>query len=146
MGTIGRVIAYQIEAVVPRSADEAFAELLDVGHYHEWVPGVIEAGYRSAGAPRAGHRGYEVRRLYGVRVESSLDLTEIDPPRRLALSFSSGRDVRGHATFTLEPADGGTRVHLAVELTGMALEPLARRLARRLDRKTLERLRQRLGG
>jgi uncharacterized protein YndB with AHSA1/START domain len=143
------VIRYEVETVVPAPPDETFAELLDVASWRQWMPGVLESAYRSAGPPRPGHRGYAVHQRYGLRVERALEVTVLEAPRRLRFAFAAGPQTIGSETFELAPAGTGTRVRLEVETESppeRRLPPLARRLYRRRDRRMLERLRRRLGG
>jgi hypothetical protein len=143
------VIRYEVETVVPAPPDETFAELLDVGSWRQWMPGVLESAYRTAGPPRPGHRGYAVRQLYGLRVELELRLVELERPRWLALAFGSRHGLTGRAAVAVEPAVDSALVRLEVEASSPGaslLDGVAGRVWQRADARALRQLRKRLGG
>ncbi len=144
----GGVLRYSVDELIPASSDEVFAELLDSPSHAQWMPGVVEAGYRTAGPPAVGHKGYEVRSFYGVRVESELVVTELDRPRLIGLTFTSGRRVSGTARFSLASEGERTRIRAHVEVEGVPrlLRTVAARAFERMDRKALRALRARFGG
>jgi carbon monoxide dehydrogenase subunit G len=136
------VLRYSVERAVAAPPEAAFAALVDLRRYAEWVPGVLDAGYDRPGEPRPGATGYEVRRLLGSTVRSTIEITGLERPHRVAMAFASGKRVRGAAVFRCAPDGAGTRVAADVEIAGVPalLRPLARLGFRLLDARTLERL------
>jgi hypothetical protein len=55
-----------------------------------------------------------VRKFLGRKFESTLEVTEYEPPRRFAFKVVSG-PVPFRVEHTFEPADGGTKLSVAGE-------------------------------
>jgi threonine dehydrogenase-like Zn-dependent dehydrogenase len=74
--------------VVERSPDDVFAYLTEPANLPEWQTSVLEA--KSDGPLRAGATLTELRKFLGVRIESTLEVTEYEPNRRFAFRVVSG--------------------------------------------------------
>ena len=139
------MVEYEASVEVERPPDDVFAFIRDFPRMHEWEPSIVEQRVLTEGPIGAGTRGLEVRRMLGRRVESSWELIEYEPPRRLTMTFASGK-VTGVGRFTLEPVEGGTRVRVGVEACGgrllTLLQPIAARAFRRMDERTLRHLKE----
>lgn len=100
--------------VVARPIEEVFDYLVDVANLPAWQTSVVSAELDGEGPPGAGARFRETRTFMGRRLESVVEVTEWERPRRFCLRTVSGPlpyDVR----HTLEPGDGGTRIRFELE-------------------------------
>jgi carbon monoxide dehydrogenase subunit G len=130
---------------IGRTPAEVFAYLTDVANLAEWQSGVHDAEIAGSGEPHAGARIVEWRHMLGRELETTLEITEYEPPRLFSL-----RALDGPVPFTvrheLEPAGAGTRLTVSGEadaalLRGFAAGIVARR-AEKQFRKDFERLKR----
>ena len=82
----------------------------------------------------------------GRHFDWTVEVTEFDPPRRMVSRSVEGK-LDFAVTFTLEPADGGTRVTQRIDaasglggIFGKLADPLAERAQGRTVRANLETL------
>lgn len=122
--------------VIDRPIEEVWSHVSDPRNELEYSHGAVEREVVTEGPIGKGTRVRGVDRFLGRRIEAEYEVTEIDPPTRLA-----SRTVRGpfDARFTmmLETADGGTRVTAVGESPGLkgffgkVADPVAVRIFRR---------------
>jgi uncharacterized membrane protein len=122
--------------VVERPLDEVFAFVTDLANLPAWQPEVVEI--RCDGPIEIGARFTEVRTFLGKRFESTLEVTELDPPSRFAMRVVRGPVPIG-VRHTFEPEGSVTRVRIHGEgdekrLRGLAAALVGRQAARRLER------------
>ena len=135
-------------AVIGAPPADVFAYLSDLDHLAEWQSGVESAHRTSDGEMRVGATAVVTRQLMGQQLEAPLTVTELDPPRRLAIG-SEVSGVKAHATLDLEPAIDGAATDLtfAMEIRGSVLtafmEPMIASVAGGDIDASLERLRER---
>lgn len=98
---------------------------------------------------RGGTRVTQTRRVGAGTRSFTLEVTQHDPPNRLAFRGIDG-PIRPRGTITLEPLDGGQRTRYSARLDfegqglGLLLAPLVRRDARRQLPESLRRLKEKL--
>jgi uncharacterized protein YndB with AHSA1/START domain len=92
---------------IDRRPAEVFDYLTDPARVPEWQASALEARWEGEKAP--GARVKEIRRFLGRRMESEVEVTEYDPPRRFALKTIKG-PFPFLADHVLEPRDDGTRL------------------------------------
>jgi uncharacterized membrane protein len=135
------MVEYEASVEVARPVADVFAFVADFERMPRWAPGIVAAGLVEGSQLGRGARGYEVRRFFGRRVESTWELTAWEPPRTFTMAFAS-KSVRGDGRFRFEPlGQGGTRV--VVEVTA-AVPGVLRRLFEREDAKILAALKREL--
>jgi carbon monoxide dehydrogenase subunit G len=100
--------------VVERSPADVFAYLTNPENLPEWQAGVIEGRKDSPGPTAQGTSLTEVRTFLGRRMESKLEVTEYEQDRLFTIKVVSG-PVPFQVRHRLEPADGGTRIHVSGE-------------------------------
>jgi uncharacterized protein YndB with AHSA1/START domain len=139
------VARFEQEVVIARSPADVFGYLTDLANLPEWQGSVVEIRRDDDGPLRAGAGFTEVRRVAGRRLESTIEVTTLEPERELTLRAVSG-PVPGMVRHLLEPAGDGTRLRLVGELEGGGLRglagPLLERAARREAAHDLRRLKQ----
>src|SRR2546423_15671244 len=134
----------EFSIAVRRPVEEVFAYLTDPANLPEWQSSAIEGRMEAAGPMAKGARFVEARKFMGRRFESTLEVTEYDPPRRFAFRVVSG-PVPFRADHPLEPSDGGTQLSVVGEGESggffKAAEPPVIRTARRQTKTDFEALR-----
>ena len=131
--------------VISRPPQEVFEFLANFENLSAFDAFVTASGQVGDGPPGLGTRGRGTTRFMGQQFDWMVEFTEFEPPRRMvSRSVEGKRDVT--ATFTLEPADGGTRVTERIEtgamggLLGRLPDPLVNRLLGRSLRGNLKTL------
>ncbi len=134
---------------VARSAEEAFAYVIDPSTMPEWQQGVVR-GHMDGATTRVGSKCTTIRRIGGREREVVTEVTEYDPPRRWADRGISG-PIRAIVAVTVEPLAERSRSKVTIELDfaghgiGKLLVPLiVRRQAASEMPENMRRLKQRL--
>jgi uncharacterized protein YndB with AHSA1/START domain len=107
------VIKINLSVVIHRPVEEVFAYSNDISHWAEWNPGLIEAS-ASEGPLQAGTRIREVFKFLGRRIESTFELVEYAPNRKVTYRTVAG-PIPMTGTQTYEPVDGGTKLTVSGE-------------------------------
>jgi len=119
--------------MVSRPPAEVFAVLADPAAAARWQQGVDGVRMVTGGPPGPGSRMSGTREYAGLRLGFTTEITEWDPPRRLAFR-SVGAPVRVDGSQALEAVPGGTRVTATLDLRvgGLGLLRLTDRVADRV--------------
>jgi uncharacterized protein YndB with AHSA1/START domain len=135
---------------ISRSPEEVFAYVTDPSRLPEWQGGVVRAERLGGGPVAVGTRAIVTRRIGRREQRMTVEIMELDPPRRFAIRSLDG-PVRGENRGTIEPLDHGRRSRVRYELDlrghgfGKLLVPLvAQRQAQRGTPRNLEKLKARL--
>ena len=121
--------------------------LTDLDRVGEWVPDLVGVERLEGTGYAEGTAWMETRRLFGREVTEHVEVAELDPPGRLVLAVdgSKGTSRRGEYrfTWTLTEEDGGTRVALRGEGSGLGTlgRVIGRFLAQPFERAAREDLR-----
>ena len=139
------LVRAELTIEVARTPEDVFAYLTDVSNLPAWQSGVHTAQIEDAGAPRLGARIRESRHMLGRELNTTLEITEYDPPRVFSLRALAS-PVPFVVRHELEPHDGGTRLTVsgvgdAGLLPGFAAGIMARR-AEKQFRKDFERMKK----
>ena len=94
---------------VPGRPEEVFAYLADVPRHAEWSPTPLRIEPQTEGPPRVGSRFRGVGQTRGKDVSSTVEITELDPPRRLSFVATSPSTTFRHE-ITVTPDAEGSRV------------------------------------
>lgn len=134
---------------IERSPADVFAYLDQLDRHGEWQPAIQDVSAISAGPTGVGTRATEKRKVPGGVRAMTYEITEHDPPRRVAFRGLDG-PIRPVGTVTIEPLDGGSRSRLRLEFNlegyglGRLIAPLARLDAKRHIAADQRRLKERL--
>ncbi|MGE5131992.1 MAG: SRPBCC family protein [Gemmatimonadota bacterium] len=135
---------------VTRPPEVVFAFVTDPTRLREWQDGVVSARMEGGGPPAAGSRFTTTTRIGGAEQISTLEITELSPPRVWSVRGVDG-PVRVKVTVTVEPLPGGqgSRVTVALDFDGHGpgrlLVPLVvRPQAARQAPHSCQRLKERL--
>jgi ribosome-associated toxin RatA of RatAB toxin-antitoxin module len=132
---------------IARSPQEVFAYVDDVARHTEWQSGLQKVEILSGSG--VGLRAKETRRVPGRSLTYTYEVTEHDPPTRMAFRVLDGA-VRALGGMTVTPLEGGARskVDFALDFEGHGFGKVLLGLVRRDARKTvpedLARLKSRL--
>ena len=135
----------EVTVAIKRPAADVFACLIDIDRGTEWQAELVEAKQTSSGPFGVGTTIQEVRRFIGRQIESTVQITEFEPGRKMSFESTSGPiPIRGN--HTLEPVDGGTSLNLAIEaeLTGVLkmAEPMVVNTAKKQITADLAKLKE----
>jgi carbon monoxide dehydrogenase subunit G len=132
---------------IARSPEDVFAYLTDVSKLTEWQSSLVSAS--ADGELRVGMHIRERRTFMGREVETELEVTVYEPPRRFDLR-SRGGPVSFDIRHVLEPAGDGTRLNAEVDFKlGAMIRIAARPLLKPAEREfhdDFERLKRTLEG
>jgi uncharacterized protein YndB with AHSA1/START domain len=135
---------------IARRPEEVFAYLDQVDRHPEWQENLVSAEEQTEGPPGVGTRVVQVRRVPGGPRSFTLEVSEHDPPRKLAFRGLDG-PVRPVGSVTVEPVGDGSRSRVIQQLDlrghgvlGKLIAPLARRDAAKQLPKNQARLKEML--
>ena len=140
-------IVHSVE--IARSPEDVFAYLDDLERHAEWQSDVVSSKRETDGPTGVGTRATDVRRVPGRTQSVTYEITEHDPPRKVAFRGVNG-PVRPVGTVTVEPVgEGGSKLTIELDLQGNGLlgaifAPLARSQARKQLPKNQGQLKERL--
>lgn len=135
---------------VGRPPRDVFAYVTDPARLPEWQSSVAHAEMRGDSPPTAPSRFTTTTRIGGAEQVSTLEITDITPPRTWAVRGVDG-PVRVMANVTVEPLDDSARSRVTISLdfeghgAGKMLVPLVvRPQAAREAPRSCQRLKERL--
>ena len=124
---------------INRPSGEVFAYVAQLDRHGEWQEDVVSARMEPAGTARVGTRNIEVRRVPGGPREIISEVTECDPPRRIA-ARGLGGPIRAQVALNVEPlGDARARVTMEVELLGYGIGRIFVIFARRHAKQQVPR-------
>jgi uncharacterized protein YndB with AHSA1/START domain len=130
---------------IARPPADVFAWLTEPERVSRWQDTLAELRQISEGSVGEGTRLLEIRTYLGKRIESEVEVTAYEPERQFDLRTVSG-PLPFHVSHTLEPTDGGTRLHArgVAEPGGLfrIADALVARQAKRQFRADFERLKE----
>ncbi len=106
---------FETSVVIDRPVSDVFAFTADPANYPIWQPTSAVSELTSDGPPGIGSTGRNVTKLFGRTIESEWIAREYEPDRRISIETTSG-PAHWTATWTCEPANGGTRFTWTVDL------------------------------
>jgi uncharacterized protein YndB with AHSA1/START domain len=140
-------IVHSVE--IARSPADVFAYLDDLERHGEWQSQIVSSKRETDGPTGVGTRATDVRRVPGRTQSVTYEITEHDPPRKVAFRGVTG-PVRPVGTVTVEASgEGRSKVTIELDLQGNGLfgaivAPLARRQAQKQVPEDQRQLKERL--
>ena len=136
---MGRV---DLSITIARPVEDVFAVLTDPTQSRRWSANAIEGEVITHGPPGGGSRRRAVAKgPFGGTMENVMEVTELEPNRKVALKLISAPwGGTGRTWYTFAPVEGGTRVDWTWEMEpGGLWKPLGSRpfmamFGRRLQR------------
>jgi len=143
-------IASSIE--IARPPEEVFAYITDPSRLAEWQQSLVSADSEGDRPLASGTRVNTIRRVGRGERTMTMEVTSMNPPSSWAIRGVDG-PVRMSVNGTIEPADGGARSRVEIELDlkghgiGKLLVPLVvRRQVAKEHPENLRNLKQQLEG
>jgi uncharacterized protein YndB with AHSA1/START domain len=134
--------------VINRSPADVFAFVADGARAREWRPGVLDVEHASGEGSGAVYR-QGVKGPGGRRVAADYQVTDYEPPRRLAFKAIAG-PVRPTGEYRLDPSGEGTTLSFSLDARLNAIQNLlmGRMVQRSMDAEmaALDRLKAVLEG
>jgi uncharacterized protein YndB with AHSA1/START domain len=136
---------------ISKSPEEVFAYVTQPSNLPKWQASAV--GVKHDGTQvHKGSRVVVTRQAGPRKMDMTVEIAELDPPRRWAIRGVDG-PVRGNAIGTIEPLDNGQRSRVTINLDfdgrgiGKVLVPLVvKRQAAREMPENMQRLKQQLEG
>lgn len=120
------MIRYSSDVTIARPPREVLEALLDAKTYERWTE-MTDTRFDTTGRPTVGTRGSFRMPGGPLKGEYSMEITELEPERRLVVVVESPK-MRWKAVSTLAPEGAGTRMTYAgeISLKGLlrTMEPL----------------------
>ncbi len=122
---------------IDRPSDEVFAFISNFENNPKWQSGQLEARFSSEGPLRVGSTYDQVAKFLGRRIESSFEVLEYEPNRKIKASSTSGPFP---ITFTrmVEPREGGAKVTAIIEGNASGFFKLAEPLLSRMVQRSVD--------
>lgn len=96
-----------------RPIGEVFASLSDWTNSEKWISGTQSLTKTSDGPIGVGTTWHGTGKVMGRAFDSNMTMTEFEPDQKFA--WTADKPFKIAATFTLQSADGGTRVDQAID-------------------------------
>jgi len=129
------MIKHSIE--INRPAEEVFAYLDQVDRHNEWQGSLASTTVETDGPTRVGTRVVERRKIPGGTRDFPYEITEHDPPRKVAFRGTAG-PVRPVGTYTVDPTGASSScMTVELDLKGHGIGKLFSILARRQAAKQM---------
>lgn len=143
------MIRYDNTIAIARPPAEVFDLIVDVPRAYEWTD-MTDGRWISDPPIEVGARAEAKLTLGPVRPVIRWDVTRLEPPRVVSFRTPPGGPLDWDATYVLEEADGGTRVHATGEVKPRGwlrlLTPLIRMELPKGEARELARLKGLLEG
>ena len=127
----------EVTTTIKRPIEDVFGALTRIENQPQWSSATLEAAQTSSGPVGVGSTARFVAKFLGRRIETQLRITEFEPNRKLT-GESSGGPFPLRSTFTLDPADGGTRVTCTFGLQPGGFFKLAEPLVMTMAKRQLQ--------
>lgn len=128
-------IRYEHSITIARPVHEVFAFFSDPRNATKWQSGLRRID--SEGPVRVGSRWRELRRFLGRDIETSVEVTALEPDRRFAVRAAAGR-ARFAFAWEVEPDGGGTRFIFAGQADAGGLLRLGGRFVARAAKRQVQ--------
>lgn len=122
---------------INRPSDEVFDFISNFENNPLWQSGQVEARFTSEGPLRVGSTYNQVAKFLGRRIESTFEVLEYEPGRKVKAASTSGSFP---ITFTrmVEARDGGAEVSAVVEGDASGFFKLAEPLLARMVQRSVD--------
>ena len=109
-------IEFEVHEFMAVPPEEVYRALTDLDGAADWMPGLIRVEKLSEGGFAPGFQWRETRKMFGKEATEQFEVTDCDPPRKIALRVDGTKGTSGRGEylfeFRLQPDQGGTRVYM----------------------------------
>jgi len=130
------MIRMEYNLVINRPIEDVFAFVSNIEKLSQWVGPVLEAKQTSEGPVGVGTTSTRVAQFLGQQLETTHEVTEYEPNRKISFKSSSG-PIAIEERFTFESVENGTKGTFSGEVEAGGFFKLAEPIiARMLKRQT----------
>ena len=106
------MITLQETIEINRPVKEVYDYVVNVENAQKWQPAVIELKRITDGPIRVGTKFSEVAKMMGRRINTTCEITELEPNKTIAFKATSDGPLEYQTTYTLEPNGSATRLKI----------------------------------
>lgn len=128
----------EVSVDIDRPIEEVFAYISDPANVPEWMSAMVENALEGSGPIGVGSRIKGVGKLLGRRLDFASEVTQYDPPHRLAFRAVISPGKGGQGELHLESIGQRTRLHYRAEWETSGLFKLAEPILEGLLKRTAE--------
>ena len=103
------MIQHEVTIYLDKPVEQVFAFLVDTSRLITWQSNLIKSEQLTEGPLRTGSRFREVRRINNKEEQIEGEITVLEPNKRLETKTVT--KPQAMVSYTLEPEQGGTRLH-----------------------------------
>ena len=130
------MITVEHSVVINRPIEEVFDFMADIENAPQWRSGLVEVKKLSDELV-VGAKATEVLQFLGRRMETTYEITEYEPNKKFSFKTTSG-PVPMEGGFTVESAEGGTKVTFKIQGEAGGFFKLAEPILARMVRRQVE--------
>lgn len=131
------MIKAETSVVINRPVEKVFEFVNASENAPQWRSGVLESWQTSEGPIGVGTTLTEVIRFLGRRIESTFEVMEYEPNRKISAKTTSG-PISFEVSRTFESVEGGTRLTVTIEGETGGFFKLAEPLVARMTNRQIE--------
>jgi uncharacterized protein YndB with AHSA1/START domain len=141
------MIRHEVTIHLDKPVEQVFAFLTDTGKLSTWQSNLIKSEQLTEGPLRTGSRFREIRLINNKEEEIEAEITTLEPNRRLETKTVT--KPQAMVSYSLEPEQGGTRLHykFVLETSGpmRLMEPIMASSIKKGSQADFETLKRVLG-
>jgi len=118
------MISQDFSQEINAPVEKVFSFSTDFRNNSKWQDGVIETTQTPDGPTQVGTKVRDVRTFLGQKMDSTFEVTEFEPNKKVAFKSTSG-PIQFMFSQTFEPAGSGTKVSVHVEMEAKGFFKLA---------------------
>lgn len=130
---------------VQRPVEQVFAFLTNGENNHKWELEIVDSRQLTEGPTRVGTKWLHVRQFAGIKLKTISEIVEYEPNRKWATRGAMG-PMPVTETIIFEPADGGTKLQMILNIQTVGLlrliDPLLKNMLRRLAQINIRKLKE----
>jgi uncharacterized membrane protein len=131
------MIRVEVNVLIKRPVEEVFSFISNFENNPVWQSGIKEAGITSAGPLSVGTTYAQVSKFLGRQIDTTFEVIEYEPNRKIKARSTSG-SFPIQFMRSVEPAEGGTKVHAVIEGDASGFFKLAEPILSRMTQKQIE--------
>ncbi|MBI3003964.1 MAG: SRPBCC family protein [Ignavibacteriales bacterium] len=97
---------------IRRPVHEVYNYVVNLENVQKWQPAVIEVKRLTEGPTRVGTKFSEVAKMMGRRVNTTCEITSMEPNKTLAFKASSDGPLEYETSYAFEPVGTATRLKI----------------------------------
>ena len=132
------MIKMEQSITIKRSQEEVFAFIANPENETQWQADLVESKIISTGAVGVGSKGRDLRQFMGKPVETTWEVTEYQPHRKIAFRIIKG-PIPFQGIYLFKAVPGGTKFTFTAWAETKGISKLFDPIVNRMGRKQYER-------